>query len=188
MTHPLAQAFARAEPIGPDDPFPFTCRGCGQRCCVNTDVLVSPPEAARISWHLARRSQLAHLQFGEWGALFIGGATGLPLVRLDFVPVAEQLAHCPFLVPLFSSAGEWQQQAGARSGKRDQRCAGCSRLGAPRRSVRTSTNTGSWSAAPALNRRRQRRPAACGHGSRLSWIPNRRRRKSSICARSSRRT
>ena len=74
----LARAFARGEPVALDQPFGFACRGCGHQCCINTVVLVSPPEAAHILWHLDRHPDLASRIEMLWGTLQIGGSSGLP--------------------------------------------------------------------------------------------------------------
>jgi Fe-S-cluster containining protein len=82
-------------------PFPFACRGCGKLCCADTDVLVSPPEAACIAWYLKREHIL--LKNPRWGTLSLGGSTGLPVLKLAFAPWKEAPGahrYCPFLVPL----------------------------------------------------------------------------------------
>ncbi len=79
-SHPLYRGFAEGQPIGADDPFGFACRGCGHLCCAEKTVLVMPPEAVRIHWHIARRD----LGIAHWGALFLGGSSGLPVMALRF--------------------------------------------------------------------------------------------------------
>jgi Fe-S-cluster containining protein len=80
---------------------------------VDTTVLVTPPEAARITWYLHRHPELdAALKDREirWGAMFLGGSTGLPIVQLNFVPLDERdpqsARHCPFLLPVYGSDPE----------------------------------------------------------------------------------
>lgn len=109
--NPLLQTFARGEPIALDAPFGFACRGCGHRCCVNTDVLVSPPEAARIIWYLERHPELAALKNSSWGELLIGGATGLPLMRLNFIALNDETHYCPFLMPVCDERHTWPRMA-----------------------------------------------------------------------------
>ncbi len=82
-------------------PFPFACRGCGKLCCADTDVLVSPPEAAHIAWYLKREN--FELKNPRWGILSLGGSTGLPVLKLAFAPWEKAPGnhrYCPFLVPL----------------------------------------------------------------------------------------
>ena len=109
--NPLQLAFERGEPISQDAPIGFACRGCGHRCCVNMDVLVSPPEAARILWHLERHPDLAARIAKPWGTMQLGGSSGLPLTQLRFVPLGDDLNRCPFLSPVYNAQGEWQQMA-----------------------------------------------------------------------------
>ena len=107
----LARALARGEPVALDQPFGFACRGCGHQCCVNTVVLVSPPEAARILWHLDRHPDLASRIEKPWGTLQVGGSSGLPLIQLRFVPFENNLTRCPFLAPVYNTKGTWLQMA-----------------------------------------------------------------------------
>ncbi len=86
---------------------------CGHLCCVDTTVLVTPPEVARINWYLRRHPELeAALKDRDirWGTMFLGGSTGLPVVQLDFVPFDERdpqsARHCPFLLPVYGSDPE----------------------------------------------------------------------------------
>ena len=86
---------------GSNTPFPFACRGCGKLCCADTDVLVSPPEAARIAWYLKRERII--LKNPHWGVLSLGGSTGLPVLKLAVAPWEEAPGahpYCPFHVPL----------------------------------------------------------------------------------------
>jgi Fe-S-cluster containining protein len=80
---------------------------------VDTTVLVTPPEAARITWYLQRHPELeaALKDRGiKWGAMFLGGSTGLPVVQLNFIPLDERdpqsARHCPFLLPVYGNDPE----------------------------------------------------------------------------------
>lgn len=108
MNHPPISptGFPSGNNLSPDAPFPFACRGCGQRCCVDTNVLVSPPEAARIAWHLERAGLAQEWPPSRWGELFLGGSTGLPVLRLLFQARAgDPSRYCPFLAPGSADAG-----------------------------------------------------------------------------------
>jgi Fe-S-cluster containining protein len=81
-------------------PFPFACRGCGKLCCADKNVLVSPPEAARLAWHLEREGLEQAYPRSQWGVLVLGSSTGLPVLKLNFARRTEEPDGprlCPFL-------------------------------------------------------------------------------------------
>ena len=104
---PLIELGLRLEQIEPDATLGFSCRGCGQLCCVNQDIFLTPPEFARIDWFLQRN---AHFEKRlrdhniQWANLFIGHSTGLPGMNLAFLPFNSQKpergTYCPFLSPV----------------------------------------------------------------------------------------
>lgn len=88
------------QPSSGQTPFPFACRGCGKLCCADKNVLVSPPEAARIAWYLEREGMDQDYPRSQWGALVLGSSTGLPVLRLNFAQRPEEPdgpRYCPFL-------------------------------------------------------------------------------------------
>lgn len=108
VNNPIYQKFTQGDPITYESPLGFACRGCGPLCCVNTEVMVTPPEAARIIWYLDRHPKLADALRREnirWGAMILGGSTGLPLVLLNFIPFKEDSPddgrRCLFLAPVY---------------------------------------------------------------------------------------
>lgn len=109
--HPLATFLAGAQ-LTAESPLGFSCRGCGHLCCVDNEVFLTPPEAARVTWFLRRRPALeARLREAgiAWGVLFIGESTGLPNLKLNRLPVdARQPAgrsYCVFLSPISADRG-----------------------------------------------------------------------------------
>ncbi len=109
---PIVRALLNGESTSLAAPLHFQCRGCGQHCCVNlsTPILITPPEAARIFWAIERNPTLkGYLEKGiRWGAMSIGGSTGLPLLRINYVPInikKPDAGHqCPFLTPVFGGS------------------------------------------------------------------------------------
>lgn len=98
----FGRTLANGEPIGFDDSFAFSCRGCGHLCCVNQEILISPPEAYRIAWAIDRNPLLRehiHSNHIQWAELFVGGSTGLPCLTLNFQESGNGLKPCPFLMP-----------------------------------------------------------------------------------------
>jgi Fe-S-cluster containining protein len=84
-------------------PFPFACRGCGKLCCADKNVLVSPPEAARLAWHLERQGLDQTYPLSQWGALVLGSSTGMPVLKLNFKRHDDEPdgpRYCPFLSPV----------------------------------------------------------------------------------------
>ncbi len=116
-TNVMKQQYDKGKLTQRDARLGFACRGCGQLCCVDTEVLVSPPEALRVEWLLKRRTDIAApLRLGniKWGKLFLGGSTGLPLLEINFVPLdpnkLEEGTACPFLAPVFVG-DQWVRMA-----------------------------------------------------------------------------
>lgn len=105
--HPIFRQFLDAEPVQATDPLGFSCKGCGHLCCVNREIYLLPPEAARIVWFLLRHpDRERHLREHDiqWGEIVIGGSTGLPGGRLNFLPIDPNHpgrgTRCPFLAPV----------------------------------------------------------------------------------------
>jgi Fe-S-cluster containining protein len=105
--NPLFAQFAGADPVRAGDPLGFSCRGCGHLCCVNREIFLTPPEAARIIWFLLRRPELErNLREHDvrWGEIIVGASTGLPGGRLNFLPIdraePKRGTYCPFLSPV----------------------------------------------------------------------------------------
>ncbi len=97
----MLRSLLEGESIQLDDSFTFACHGCGMRCCVNQDILVSPPEALRLAWAvIADAKLLAHLRRVRrpWLEVFDGGSTGLPVAMINFWPVDDETRVCPFLM------------------------------------------------------------------------------------------
>lgn len=90
-----AQTLLAATVCRADAPFPFVCRGCGQRCCLDQDIVITPVEAVRMAWCLRRKGT----QIDKWLSLGVGGQTGLPVGMLRFRDTGpRQPRVCPFLV------------------------------------------------------------------------------------------
>ncbi|MCC7143008.1 MAG: hypothetical protein IT349_12980 [Candidatus Eisenbacteria bacterium] len=103
----LIRVYEQAQPVEPHEPLGFSCRGCGQICCTNVRLFMTPPEAMRILWHLERHTRLAQsLQARgiRWGDLSIGHSSGLPTLQMCLEPIDRSTdrgdARCPFLVPV----------------------------------------------------------------------------------------
>ncbi|MFN8548699.1 MAG: YkgJ family cysteine cluster protein [Candidatus Eisenbacteria bacterium] len=109
--HPSLRALRDATPVGGDDRFDFSCRGCGQNCCVNMQIFISPPEAMRILWHLERHPEMAtrlQRQGVRWGDLSIGYSTGFPTLQMLMRRSAAlpEVESCPFLAPVHRPDGD----------------------------------------------------------------------------------
>ncbi len=111
MSEPEANPFLefsnRLDTIAADASLGFSCRGCGQLCCVNQDIFLTPPEFARIDWFLQRNphfQQRLRDHNVQWAEMFVGNSTGLPNMKLAFLPFAahekEKGSYCPFLSPV----------------------------------------------------------------------------------------
>jgi Fe-S-cluster containining protein len=118
LSNPLYRRFMTGEAMGYASPLGFSCRGCGHLCCVDTEVLVTPPEAARLIWYLRRHLELdAYPRDNgfQWGAMFLGGSSGLPVVQLNFIPLdktkPDGSRHCPFLAPVYGANHRWLNMA-----------------------------------------------------------------------------
>lgn len=102
-TSAILEQLGQAESVKLSDPFPFSCRGCGQFCCTMDTTLITPPESARINWYIERNPELKQAfdtTGTKWGELFIGSDTGLPLVKLHMLPFGDDdsgIKVCPFL-------------------------------------------------------------------------------------------
>ncbi len=115
----FARQLSRGRTLSPDSPFPFACRGCGQLCCTNQDILVLPPEAWRINWSLARQGR-EHI-LPVWGDTFLGSSTGLPVRMIRFFRerrTGETI--CPFALEATMRRG---QRSRGRPDRRLQLCA-----------------------------------------------------------------
>ncbi len=108
----FARQLSQGQTLLPDSPFPFACRGCGQLCCTDQDILVLPPEAWRINWSLVRQGR-EHI-IPVWGDTFPGGSTGLPVRMIHFLPRHGGGNVCPFAV-----------EAATRRGRRPHRLLLC---------------------------------------------------------------
>lgn len=118
LSNPLYRRFMTGDAVSYTSPLGFSCRGCGHLCCVDTEVLVTPPEAARLIWYLRRHPELdAPLRDNglQWGTMFLGGSSGLPVVQLNFIPFDEaepdKGRHCPFLAPVYGANRRWLNMA-----------------------------------------------------------------------------
>ncbi len=114
--HPQVSALFEGEAVELDSRLSFSCRGCGHLCCANTEILVSPPEAARIMWHLSRQPDEfpALKQFQDWAELYVGESSGLPTAQLRFAafnPNMPDFKNCVFMQPVFDKRGNWQKLA-----------------------------------------------------------------------------
>lgn len=130
--NPLFRSFLEGRPISPADHFPFSCRGCGHLCCTDQTILLTPPEAARIMWFLARTPDVTErvetLYHGEWAEIFPGGSTGMATLRIAFHPKNPKRPQgdrvCPFLALVFGGDPQnpkfldmgWCTVRGARPG------------------------------------------------------------------------
>lgn len=103
QTEQLFDRLSQGEPITLEQPFKFSCRGCGFMCCYNQEIPLTPPEYAAIRWFLARNPlgemiQESHIQ---WADMALGEMTGLPVAAINFHWVNEQEpGYCPFLMPV----------------------------------------------------------------------------------------
>jgi Fe-S-cluster containining protein len=117
--NPVFDVLTQSIPIAANAPLGFSCRGCGHLCCVNKTIHVTPPEAARIVWHLVRNPKLQaslNQRNVQWGLLYVSANTGLPGMQLAFIPFNASRPtegnHCPFFSPVFKqdapgSAPRW---------------------------------------------------------------------------------
>jgi len=118
MNNPILRAFLEGESVMLDQPLGFNCRGCGLKCCVNQDILVTPPEALRLAWAAQENEALmAHLSRHRlhWLDVMDGGSSGLPVGMIHFVPVATGVTVCPFLAVDAKNPG--QAVCAARDGR-----------------------------------------------------------------------
>lgn len=111
VNHPSLRALRGATPVQGGDHFDFSCRGCGQNCCVNMQIFLTPPEAMRVLWHLQRHPEMATRltqQGVRWGDLTIGFSSGFPTLQMLMRRSAAlpDVESCPFLAPVHRRDGD----------------------------------------------------------------------------------
>lgn len=79
-------------PIGKDETFYFKCRQCGECCKNRVDILLSPFDLCRMAKALGK---LLHEVLYEYGNLYVGGTSKVPLVSLN---MRRDNGKCPFLM------------------------------------------------------------------------------------------
>ncbi len=93
--------FSSGSQYYPSNPFLLACRS-SKLACIGAGSLLSPPEAARVAWALTRLSH-APLMLERWGELVLGGATGLPVLRVRQILCAGFTPYpCPWACPICS--------------------------------------------------------------------------------------
>ena len=97
--NPLFRKLQAMPVIAPDAPFHFACRGCGQHCCVDQEILLAPPEFWRMAWHLQRTGLVKH----GWAEIFPGGSSGLPVAQIVFRR-EDRRTICPFAATAYESS------------------------------------------------------------------------------------
>lgn len=95
--------YKESQVVKPDDPFHFSCRGCGHICCTKTSrLLLHPASAARLDWTYQESAELREVltkHQARWASLGVCSETGVPLMMIKPARQAEDMYHCPFLVP-----------------------------------------------------------------------------------------
>lgn len=83
--------------LGPDEPFNFDCHPgvrCFNHCCQDLNQALTPFDVLQLRNHL----DMPWSAFlNQYASLYIGEATGLPVVSLRFS--SAQQKHCPFVTP-----------------------------------------------------------------------------------------
>ena len=121
---PRITAFLDSPTIQLDEPFSFSCQGCGFLCCRDQIIVLSLPEVCRIYWAIQRRPELKQfLDEGriDWCQLTLGPDSGLPIMSINNIPLfpGSEAEYCPFLAPVFDLSGKFTDMAwcGIREGR-----------------------------------------------------------------------
>ena len=104
--NPLMDCAMEKERFPGNVPLPFSCQGCGHKCCVGQTILLTPPEASRIIWFLYRN----RISVGQWASCFLGGSTGFPLLQLEMALLDPENPDSPEVCPFLrfvGSNGKW---------------------------------------------------------------------------------
>ncbi|MCJ7625890.1 MAG: YkgJ family cysteine cluster protein [Anaerolineaceae bacterium] len=105
--------------VRPDDPFPFSCRGCGHICCTKTSrLLLHPASAARLDWAYQESAELREVlskQKARWASLGVCSETGVPLMMIIPARQTEDTYYCPFLIPEMETENDHMVYSGIAS-------------------------------------------------------------------------
>lgn len=101
QTEQLFDKVRQGELITLEQPFNFSCRGCGFMCCYNMEISLTPPEYAVILWYLARSPLGKVIQESniKWADMSLGETTGLPIAGIT---LNRQRIRAPATAPSYS--------------------------------------------------------------------------------------
>jgi Fe-S-cluster containining protein len=129
QTEQLFDKVRQGELITLEQPFNFSCRGCGFMCCYNMEISLTPPEYAVILWYLARSPLGKVIQESniKWADMSLGETTGLPIAGINFKSAEDQSpGYCPFLLPVAVETPQGPRRLNqAWCGLRDARPGAC---------------------------------------------------------------
>ena len=82
--------------LKPKDKFQFKCTACG-KCCFNIDVMVGIYDLVRL--RNATKLTTQELLKKELITFYLGPASGIPILIINFSQIGKGMTRCPFLVP-----------------------------------------------------------------------------------------
>ena len=78
------------------DKFQFKCTACG-KCCFNIDVMVGIYDLVRL--RNATKLTTQELLKKRMVTFYLGPASGIPILIINFLQIDKGVTRCPFLVP-----------------------------------------------------------------------------------------